>query len=198
MSNDGPETPSDEVDALRRRVAELEGRLAQSDAERERAGLFELAPDLLCTTDLQGRLRQINPHWQAVLGYTPGELLDRPIFDLVHPDDVAPAPPDQDRFTEGSTVAWKIPQIRWVNPHQGGPCLAPAWGERGRVVGEGEVQRELWLQRRCGGLGDDSLAQVVVAGCAAASAPAAPPSSRTRSSFPTSGSTAFGGGWGGR
>jgi len=122
MSNDGPETPSDEVDALRRRIAELERRLAQSDAERERARLFELAPDLLCTTDLQGRLRQINPHWQAVLGYTPDELLDRPIFDLVHPDDVAPDPPDQGRFSEGSTVAWKIPQSRWVNPHRGGPC----------------------------------------------------------------------------
>jgi hypothetical protein len=28
----------------------------------------------------------------------------------------------------------------------------------------GEVQRELWRRRRCGGLGDDVLAQAVVAG----------------------------------
>ena len=33
-----------------------------------------------------------------------------------------------------------------------------------RVVGEGEVQRELRRWQRCGGLGDDSLAQAMVAG----------------------------------
>ena len=35
----------------------------------------------------------------------------------------------------------------------------------GGVVGVGEVQRELWRRRRrCGGLGDDALAQAMVAG----------------------------------
>ena len=34
----------------------------------------------------------------------------------------------------------------------------------GGVAGEGEVQRELWRWRRCGGPGDDALAQAMVAG----------------------------------
>ncbi len=45
----------------------------------------------------------------------------------------------------------------------------------GGVVGVGEVQRELWRRRRCGGLWDDALAQAMVAGeHAAARAPPMP------------------------
>jgi hypothetical protein len=55
-----------------------------------------------------------------------------------------------------------------VEREDAGEELCPAdasWSGRGfgRVAGEGEVQRELW-RRRCGGLGDDVLAQAMVAG----------------------------------
>jgi len=39
-----------------------------------------------------------------------------------------------------------------------------SWRGSERVVGEGEVQRELRRWQRCGGPGDDSLAQAMVAG----------------------------------
>jgi hypothetical protein len=45
------------------------------------------------------------------------------------------------------------------------PGDAPGSGRgRGRRFGRVEVQRELWRRRRCGGPGDDALAQAMVAG----------------------------------
>jgi hypothetical protein len=60
-----------------------------------------------------------------------------------------------------------------VDGEDAGEELCPrdaSWPRRGagrgsgRVVGEGEVQRELWRWWRYGGLGDDALAQAMVAG----------------------------------
>jgi hypothetical protein len=60
-----------------------------------------------------------------------------------------------------------------VDGEDAGEELCPrdaSWPRRGagrgsgRVVGQGEVQRELWRWWRYGGLGDDALAQAMVAG----------------------------------
>jgi PAS domain S-box-containing protein len=56
-------------------------------AERERDRLFDLSPDLLAVSGFDGFLRQLNPAWARTLGWTEGELLNRPWLDLVHPDD---------------------------------------------------------------------------------------------------------------
>jgi PAS domain S-box-containing protein len=56
---------------------------APIDIER----LFALSPDLLCITDARGRLLRLNPSWEK-LGYTIDELLDAPLEDFLHPDDV--------------------------------------------------------------------------------------------------------------
>ena len=75
-----------------------------------------------------------------------------------------------------------------VDGEDAGEELCPrdaSWPRRGagrgsgRVVGEGEVQRELRRWRRCGGLGDDVLTQAVVAGEAAAFPPASSGSARS-------------------
>jgi hypothetical protein len=69
--------------------------------------------------------------------------------------EVVLSPPDRPRTAAGD-----------VDGEDAGEELCPRdapWPRRGagrgsgRVVGEGEVQRELWRRRRCGGLGDDAL-----------------------------------------
>ena len=84
-----------------RRAEELRSRLEHelhrlnerltSDVSRrtaERDQLWEASPDLLVMVDFEGIVREVNPAWRAVLGYTPEELLGRPVDRLVHPDDV--------------------------------------------------------------------------------------------------------------
>ncbi|MEZ0218036.1 MAG: ATP-binding protein [Rariglobus sp.] len=57
----------------------------QAAAERDR--LFNLSLDLLCVAGLDGYFRQVNPSWTRVLGWTPEELLARPVADFMHPED---------------------------------------------------------------------------------------------------------------
>ncbi len=48
---------------------------------------FEVALEMLCVTDQRGALRRVNPSWERVLGFTPAELMAKPLFDFVHLDD---------------------------------------------------------------------------------------------------------------
>ncbi len=55
--------------------------------QREHEQLFRLTPDLFCLTSPDATLQVVNPAWFLRLGYTQQELLGRPLFTLVHPDD---------------------------------------------------------------------------------------------------------------
>jgi len=55
--------------------------------QREHEQLFRLTPDLFCMTSLDGVLQVVNPAWPLRLGYPLNELVGRPLFTLVHPDD---------------------------------------------------------------------------------------------------------------
>jgi PAS domain S-box-containing protein len=57
----------------------------RTDQERER--FFNLSLDLLGIVDAEGHLQQTNPAWKSVLGWESSELNDRPIQDLLHPDE---------------------------------------------------------------------------------------------------------------
>jgi diguanylate cyclase (GGDEF)-like protein/PAS domain S-box-containing protein len=51
------------------------------------ADVLDLIPDAVCVVDVDGRFLFVNASFQRILGYAPDEVLGRPIFDLVHPDD---------------------------------------------------------------------------------------------------------------
>jgi PAS domain S-box-containing protein len=73
-----------------------------SAAELER--LFELSLDLLCISGLDGYFKRVNPAFERTLGYTPEELLSRPFFDLVHPDDLASTRAAMEALSRGDEV----------------------------------------------------------------------------------------------
>ena len=48
---------------------------------------FELARDLLCTSDMDGHLVELNGAWEETLGWSRDELTAKPFVEFVHPDD---------------------------------------------------------------------------------------------------------------
>jgi PAS domain S-box-containing protein len=71
-------------DITERRRAEEERHASET---RLRA-LVEHASDLIYLAGADGALHYVSPPVQRMLDYTPDELLGRPLFDFVHPDDV--------------------------------------------------------------------------------------------------------------
>ncbi len=49
---------------------------------------FEMAPDVLCMIDAEGRLLRLNAAFQRLLGWAAADLAGRLFLDLVHSDDV--------------------------------------------------------------------------------------------------------------
>src|ERR1700674_1707326 len=49
---------------------------------------FDLSLDMLCIAGLDGYFKLVNPAWQATLGFTVEEMVNRPFIDFIHPDDV--------------------------------------------------------------------------------------------------------------
>ena len=58
-------------------------------AYEELLHFFDESPDLLCIAGFDGYFKQLNPVWQASLGWTVEELRARPFLDFVHRDDRA-------------------------------------------------------------------------------------------------------------
>lgn len=63
-------------------------RLSASETETQILELFHRTSDLLAAISLDGRFTLLNPAWEQVLGWPREELLQRPMRDLIHPDDV--------------------------------------------------------------------------------------------------------------
>ena len=59
-------------------------------AEKEAQDLFEHSTDALATVGFDGYYRRANPALVQAFGYPVNELFSRPIFDLIHPDDLEP------------------------------------------------------------------------------------------------------------
>jgi PAS domain S-box-containing protein len=73
--------------AVARELAEVANRKKRRLAEAERDRLFNLSLDPFCVAGFDGYLRQVNPAWVRTLGWSKNELLSRPWFEGVHPDD---------------------------------------------------------------------------------------------------------------
>ncbi|HEU4814209.1 MAG TPA: diguanylate cyclase [Xanthomonadaceae bacterium] len=53
------------------------------------AEVLDLVPDAVCVVDPEGCFLYVSSSFERIFGYAPAEVLGRPTFDLVHPDDRA-------------------------------------------------------------------------------------------------------------
>lgn len=67
-----------------RQLAEATDKL---ERETERNRFFTLALDVLGIGDFNGRLLQVNPAWEKLLGYCEEELKSTEVLNFIHPDD---------------------------------------------------------------------------------------------------------------
>jgi PAS domain S-box-containing protein len=74
--------------ALEAFVAELR-RLHAPESSPDLRTIVDNLPVLVCIADSAGRYRWVNRSAEAILGRSPDSLLDRPLAELVHPDDLS-------------------------------------------------------------------------------------------------------------
>lgn len=70
---------------------------------------FEVSLDLLCIAGTDGYFKRTNPAFERTLGWGKDQLLGRPFFDLVHPDDLEATRLEIEKLAQG------IPTISFVN-----------------------------------------------------------------------------------
>lgn len=63
---------------------------ARLRAENQLQSIFELSPDMVCIIGHEaGCFLKVNPAFSHLLGYAEDELIHRPVYDFLHPDDAA-------------------------------------------------------------------------------------------------------------
>lgn len=120
-----------------------------ADEQGQIQRLFAMTDDLLAVITLDGRFKLLNPAWEQALGWTREEMVDRPIEDLIHPEDV-----DQ---TMALTLAGSARPAHLVNfsnryRHRDGSWRWLLWsarcdGEHWYAAAK-DVTDRIWLERQ--------------------------------------------------
>jgi len=71
----------------------------------ELEGIFNLTGYMICVASMDGYFLKINPTFNKVLGYSSVELLSKPFFDFIHPDDKGKTVAViQEKLTQGDEI----------------------------------------------------------------------------------------------
>ena len=94
---------------------ELEKRLTELHEFKK---FFDVSLDMMCIAGTDGYFKRVNPAFGRVLGWSDEQLLSRPFYDLVHPDDFKATMHEIEKLSQG------IPTISFVNRFE---CADGSW-----------------------------------------------------------------------
>ncbi|MES9918253.1 MAG: PAS domain S-box protein, partial [Candidatus Thiodiazotropha sp. 4PDIV1] len=103
-------TASAEVDGFIYAIAR--DKTDQKRIEQERDRFFDISIDLLVIANTDGTFRKVNERWTEILGWEQSELVNRPFFDFVHPDDIEPTMIELEREKRGERVTKFVNRYR--------------------------------------------------------------------------------------
>jgi two-component system cell cycle sensor histidine kinase/response regulator CckA len=85
-------------------IAIVEDISERKQAQHDLDQIFNLSPDMICTSNYEGYFTRTNDAWPRVLGHTAAQLRDTPFVEFVHPDDRADTLAQLSHLTEGQTI----------------------------------------------------------------------------------------------
>ena len=85
-------------------IAMVEDISDRKQAQQELDHIFNLSPDMICTSNYDGYFTRTNEAWLHALGHTAEQLMETPFVDFVHPDDRADTMAQLSQLAEGHTI----------------------------------------------------------------------------------------------
>jgi PAS domain S-box-containing protein len=122
-------------------------------ADEERRQFFNVASDILLTSNNDGKIDKVSSACERVLGWTAAEMVRSPLSDLVHPDDLAATLATSDLLTRGEELIdfenryrHKDGSYRWLSwrahrDEETGTVFASAMDITQRKAFEAELQQ---------------------------------------------------------
>ena len=114
------------------------------------AALVESADDAIVSKTLDGAIRSWNPAAQRLFGYTPGEVIGRPVSILAAPDRENEMPAILARIGRGE----KVDRYETVRRRKDGSLVdisltvSPIRDETGRIAGASKIARDITERKR--------------------------------------------------
>jgi PAS domain S-box-containing protein len=100
---------------------ELQTEVAERTRERDR--IWQVSQDAFVVANTAGIYLSVSPGFERILGWGEADVVGKPFFDLVHPDDIASTIAEMSRLSEGATTFYFENRFR----HRDGDWRWLAW-----------------------------------------------------------------------
>lgn len=100
---------------------QLGAEIKRKQLEQELNQVFNFTPDILCTVNIEGYFTKVNPAMCQLLEYSEEELMSRPFYQFLHPDDVEASATELENIINGQATFYienryitKYSKIKWL------------------------------------------------------------------------------------
>jgi PAS domain S-box-containing protein len=90
------------VAALRRMNDTLEAQVRERTLQRDR--MWTLSSDIMMVTSQNSKIISVNPAWTRLLGWQQNEVTGVPLYEFVHPDDLAVTRRERQKLAHGRSI----------------------------------------------------------------------------------------------